>query len=296
MPTPGPTTTASLPASLPYSIAKARQIREFTGVFMRTTDQTTLTEGEGLDWNEISIAALNAQAVTESMTLNNPQMLADTLFTITPLMAGIHIKASNRTWARIAAVVRSQADVGKLAQSAMQRYKDSAYLALFSTFGTGASPGTGNPLQSGHLAAAARRITSNATEPGMGAIHGVFHGYGLKDIRDELVSGIGTYIVSSGMSEDIYKRGFKGGTVDGVNIWEDGNIVIDSTPDARGAVHAQDAVVQVQGRALRRYERELPDYGGGGKEWFWYDEFAYGERSAGNWAYTLLHDATAPTS
>ena len=292
----GPTLTSSLDNSLPYSIMKAREVREYEGTFMRTTDQTTLSEGEGLDWNEVAIAALAAQAITESMTLNNPQQLSDSLFTITPLVAGIHIKATNRTWARIASVVKSQAEVGKLAQNAMQRYKDEQYLSLFSTFGTGASPGTGNPLQSGHLAAAKSRIRSNATEPAVGAIHGVFHGFPLKDIRDEIVSGIGTYTIPAGMSEQVYKNGFQGMTIDSVNIWEDGNITIDSTPDARGAVHAQEAVVQVQGRGLKRYERELPDYGGGGMEWFWYDEFQYGERSSGNWAFTMLADATAPTS
>ena len=119
----GDTTTGSLTQSMPYTIAKARQGREYEGTFMRTTDQTTLSEGEGLDFNEISIAALNAQAITETSTLNNPQQLADTLFSVTPLIAGVHIKATDRTWRRISKVVKSQADVGKLAQNALQRQK-----------------------------------------------------------------------------------------------------------------------------------------------------------------------------
>lgn len=294
MPT-GPTTTGSLTDSLPYSIAKARQIREYDGTFMRTTDQTTLKEGEGLDWNEISIAQLNAQAITETTTLNNPQQLADTLFTITPQVAGIHIKATDRTWARIAGVVKSQANVGKLAQNAMQRKKDEDYLALAATMSTGASPGTGNPLQSGHIAAAKANIRSNTTEPAMGPIHFVAHGFQIKDIRDEIVAGIGTYNIPAGMTEQVYKRGYQGMTVDSVNIWEDGNITIDAVPDANAMVHAEEGVVQVQGRSLKRFERVLPDYGGGGKEWFWYDEYAYGIR-ASYWCYLLKSDATAPTS
>lgn len=262
---------------------------------MRTTDQTTLSEGEGLDWNEISISQLAAQAITETTTLNNPQALQDTLFTITPQVAGIHIKATDRVWARIASVVKSQANVGSLAQNAMQRKKDEDYLSLFSTMSTGASPGTGQPLQSGHLAAAGANIRSNTTEAAMGPIHCVLHGFQLKDIRDEIVAGIGTYTVPAGMTEQVYKQGFKGMTVDGINLWENGNITIDSVPDANGAVHAEEGVVQVQGRRLKRFERELPDYGGGGKEWFWYDEYAYGIR-ASYWCYLLKSDATAPTS
>lgn len=291
----GPTTTGSLADSLPYSIASARRIREYEGVFMRTTDQNTLQEGEGLDWNEVSIDQLQAQAVTETTTLNNPQQLADNLFTVTPLVAGIHIKATDRTWRRIAGKVKSQANVGTLAQNAMQRYKDENYLALFATMDSGASPGTGQPLQSGHIAAAKARIRSNVTEPAVGPIHFVGHGYQIKDVRDEIVAGVGTYTVPSGMTEQVYRNGFQGMTVDSVNIWEDGNIVIDSTPDANAAVHAQEGVVQVQGHTLKRFERELPDYGGGGKEWFWYDEFAYGIRQS-VWCYLLKSDATAPTS
>ena len=295
MPT-GPNTTGTLTESMPYTIASSRKIREFEGVFMKTTDQTTLTEGEGLDWNEISIAQLNAQAVTENMTFNNPQQLADTLFTITPLVAGIHIKASDRLWARIASVVKTQANVGKLAQNAMQRYKDEQYLALFSTMSTGASPGTGQPGQSGHIAAANANITGNTTEGAMGKVHGVFHQFQVKDFRDELVSGIGTYAIPAGLTADVYLHGYKGINVDNVHIWVDNNITIDSVPDANGAIHAQEGVVQVQGRSPKRFERVLPDYGGGGgKEWFWYDEFAYGIRAA-YWCYLFKSDATAPTS
>lgn len=294
MPT-GATTTGSLTDSLPYSIAKARQIREYEGTFMRTTDQTTLTSGTGLDWNEVSIAALNAQAITENMTLNNPQQLADTLFTITPLMAGIHIKATDRTWDRIAGVVKSQANVGSLAQNAMQRYKDEAYLALAAT-ATTTLGATGTSMQSGHIAAAAYRIRSNTTEPAMGPINHVNHGFVLKDIRDELVAAVGTYSIEPGMTADVFQRGLKGLTVDSVAVWEDGNVTINSTPDARGLTHAKEAIVMVQGFQPKRFERDLPDFGGGGKEWFWYDEFAYGERSAGNWFYGHLNDATAPTS
>ena len=38
----GETTTGSLTESLPYSIARARLIREFEGVFMRTTDASVI--------------------------------------------------------------------------------------------------------------------------------------------------------------------------------------------------------------------------------------------------------------
>jgi len=36
--------------------------------------------------------------------------------------------------------------------------------------------------------------------------------------------------------------------------------------------------------------------GGGATEMYLYDEYAYGERSAGNWLYEVYTDALAPTS
>ncbi len=56
------TTTGSLADSRQLIIDSARITREFEGVFMRTTDAQKLPEGTGLDWNEISLAALTGQS------------------------------------------------------------------------------------------------------------------------------------------------------------------------------------------------------------------------------------------
>lgn len=274
-------------------IADARIIREYEGVYQRTCDMVKLKEGTGLDWNEISLSALTAQGISETTILDNPQQLQDTLFTIEPIMTGIMLRITDRTYRRIVNVVEGK--IGSLAGNAMSRRKDQDYLTLFSTFGTGASPGSGNPLSFGHITAAVNRIKSNTTEPSVSAIHTVLHGFQIKDLQDEIVSGIGTYVVPAGMTEDVYKRGWSG-TIASSNVWEDGHITIDSTPDARGATHAQEAVVMVQGANLRTENRRRPDFGGGADEVFMYDEYALGERSAGNWAYTMFSDATAPTS
>ena len=48
--------------------------------------------------------------------------------------------------------------------------------------------------------------------------------------------------------------------------------------------------------ALNTETQRDPAFGGGADELFMTDEYIFAERSAGNWAYAHLSDATAPTS
>ena len=289
----GETTTGSLADSLPTIIADARIVREYEGTWKRTCDVRDQAKGTGLSWNEISLAQISAQDITETTINQNFQQLADTLFTITPSMTQIALKITDMTYRKIASVVESK--VGSLAGNAMARKKDEDYLSLFSTFGTGASPGTGNPLSFGHIAAAKNRISSNVTEPSSAPVYAVLHGFQIKDLQDEVLAGIGTYTIPDGMTEQVYRKGFMG-TVAGANVFEDGNITVPATPDARGAVHSGDAVVAVLGMGIKTEQRRDPSFGGGADEIFMTDEYGFGERSAGNWAFAILSDATAPTS
>lgn len=286
------TDTGSLADSKQLVIDSARIVREYEGVWSRTTDVQRLSENTGLSWEEISLAQLSAQAVTETTILENPQSITDALFSVTPTMTGINVIVTDRVYRRMPKSVIAK--MGALAQNAIDRKKDEDYLATFATATTTLS-GTGTTLASGIIDAAKNRITSNTTEPAMGTIVTVLHGFQIKDIQDELKSGVGTYAIPSGITEDVFRRGFQG-TVGGTNVYEDGNIAINATPDARGAVHAREAIVMVQGMSPRSTTRRREEIGGGAEEMFIYDEYGLGERSAGNWLYGVLTDATAPTS
>jgi len=274
-------------------IADARIVREYDGTWQRTTDVRTLKDGTGLNWQEISLAQLVAQDITETTNNENPQQIADTLLSVEPTMTQILVKITDRTYRKIAGVVESK--MGTLAGNAMARKKDEDYLSLFSGFSGDADPGAGQPMTFGHIAAAKSRITSNTTEPATGSIFAILHGFQIKDIQDTIVAGLGTYNVPKGMTEDVFKSGFQG-TVTGVNVFEDGNITIDGAADAIGAVHAKEAVVAVMGMSIKTETRRDPAYGGGADEVYMTDEYAFVERSASNWAYGQTSDATAPTS
>ena len=288
----GYTTTGALADSLPTVIAAARLVREQEGVMPQLVDKQTLGEGIGLTWNEVSLSKLTATSITESTQLDNPQQISDTLFSITPTVVGIHTLITDRVAARISKNVYAR--LGALAQNAIQRKKDEDGLTVLDGASTSLG-GAGTTLTSGIIAAGVTRISSNTTEPGNPPFRCVLHGFQIKDIYDEIVAGVGTYPVDEGLTARVFTEGFRG-MIAGAQVYEDGNITIDSSDDAKGGVFAQEAIVLVQGRQPRAETRREPHIGGGATSMFLYDEYAYGERSAGNWLYEIYSDATAPTS
>ena len=287
----GDTITQSLDNSLPVVVAAARQVREFEGVMPNLCDKVTLDEGTGQSWREVSMAQLTAQEVTETTRLDNPQQMSDTLFTITPTVVGIQTLVTDRVAARISP--KAYAQVGSLAQNAIERKKDEDGLTVLdgATTSFGSSSTT---LTSGHISAATYRISSNTTEPGNPPYRCVLHGFQIKDIADEITAGVGTYNLSEGPTARVFAEKFQG-MIAGAQIYEDGNITVSSNA-AKGGVFAQEAIVIVQGRAPRTATVRREDIGGGATVLYLYDEYAYGERSSGNWLFEIHSDATAPTS
>ena len=288
----GDTITQSLADSLDTVVASARQVREYEGVMPNLVDKVTLGEGTGLSWREVDMAQLTAQAITETTILDNPQQMSDSLRTITPTVTGIQTLITDRVASRLNP--KAYAQLGSLAQNAIQRKKDEDGLTVLDG-ATTSLPGAGNTLTSGHIAAAVYRISSNETEPGNPPYRCVLHGFQIKDIFDEIVVGIGTYNVPEGLTARVFAEGFRG-QIANAQIYEDGNISIDDNDDAKGGVFAQEAIVLVQGRSSRATSVRREDIGAGATVVYLYDEYAYGERSAGNWLYEIQSDATAPTS
>jgi len=275
----GDTTTQSLADSLPTVIAAARQVREQEGVVPNLVDKVTLGEGTGVSWNEVSMAQLTAQTVTETTRLDNPQQMSDTLLTITPTVVGIHTLITDRVAARISK--NAYAKVGGLAQNAIQRKKDEDGLTAID----GASLTIGS--------------SGSALTTGNPPYRAVLHGFQIKDLYDAVAS------ISSGnpptetgytdgLSARVFQEGFRG-RIHNCEIFEDGNITITSNA-CKGGIFAQEALILVQGRSPRTETRREPHIGGGSTSVFLYDEYAYGERSAGNWLFEVETDATLPTT
>ena len=292
----GETLSTTLSGALPTVIQQARAIREYEGTFNITTTKHTVGAGEGGTFNEFQIAQIDAQDITETTVMNNPQQFAGTLLSQSPTMSQIMVKVTDRTYHRIAKVVSSK--LGGLAGMAMKRKRDEDYLSLFAGFATTASPGSAQPLSFGHISAAVALAENNATEGATTQIYSVLHGYGIKDIQDEILAGVGTYTIPTGMTEATFRKGFVG-SVAGSNVMRDNNITINATPDARGATHAKEGVYQIQGMTYKVKERYDPAYGGGAQEVFITDEYSFLENTSSGtqvFCYAHLHDATAPAS
>lgn len=289
------TTTSSLSDSLEVLVSSARATREQAGGAAQLVDRQTLGQGRGLTWKEITLAKLTATAVSETEKLDNPQQITDEQFTIVPTVVGVHTILTERLKARISNLAFAQ--IGKLGQNAIERKKDVDVIAIFDTFTSLGAAGTS--LTSGLISAGSVRITSNATEPGHPPIRVVLHGFQKHDLFTELVAGVGTYPVPDGDTASVFKRGFTL-PIAGAEVYEDGNIAIDGSDDAKGAIFAKEAIVLVQGRVPWRKEREEPDIGGGATSVWLYDEYAIGERLAAGttsaWGYELYSDATSPSS
>jgi len=292
MATSGWTTTSALADSLDDVRSSARIVREYEGVMPQLVSKETLGEGIGVSWQEITYAQLTAQAVTETTDLDNPQQISDSLLTITPTMVVIETFLTDRVLARINK--KGWAKMGQLAQNAIQRKKDEDGLTLFASATGTSDPGAGNTLTSSYIASAKANISSNTTEPGSPPFRCVLHGFQIKDLHDELTAGVGTYVVTEGLTARVFSEGFKL-PVAGCEVYEDGNITIDGSGDAKGGVFAQEGIILVQGRAPRVVEVRNEKRGGGGYHVYHYDEYAYGERLS-SWVYLMESDATAPTS
>ena len=287
----GWTSTGSLADSLDDVRSSARIVREYEGAIPQLVDKETLGEGMGLSWKEIKYEQLTAQAITETTTLDNPQQIADSLITVTPTVVGIETFLTDRVQARINK--KGFAKIGQLAQNAIQRKKDEDGLTLFASATGTSDPGAGVTLTSGHIASAKYNISSNTTEPGKPPYRCVLHGFQIKDLFDELVAGVGTY-VGEGLPARVFTTGFNL-PIAGCEIYEDGNITIVSSGDAKGGVFAMEGILLVQGRAPRVVAVRNEKRGGGGNHVYHYDEYAYAERLS-NWVYLMESDATAPTS
>ena len=109
---------------------------------------------------------------------------------------------------------------------------------------------------------------------------------------------VGTYILNAGLTDEIYRKGFIGSVnaAFGANIWIDDNITVDTNDDAEGFVFAQEGIILVDGMGLRKEAKRRPEYGGGADQIWMTMEYVFAERSPGNWLYSFVTDALAPTS
>ncbi len=292
----GYTTTDSLADSLEQIIDSARIRREYPAVTATLAERHELKDNTGLSWSEIEVSRLTAQGgITESTILDNPQEWSDIIRTVTPTITGITTFISRRSQHRLNKMVLAQLGSGMM--DAIERKRDLDGLATLDG-ATNSNPGASSTMTSGVISADVANIQGNATEGATGAISTVLHGFQIKPLQDEIVAGLGTYPIPQGLTEQVYRRGFKG-SVSESEVFTDGNIVIDGSGDAKGATFARMGFLYIQGMDLITYDKDVPKRGGGGVQKWIYDEYAFAERLSNSTSVFIREnysDAPAPTT
>jgi hypothetical protein len=105
---------------------------------------------------------------------------------------------------------------------------------------------------------------------------------------------VGTYDISEGASFRVFKEGFKG-MINTAQAFENGDLSIDGSDDAKAGVFSKEGIVLVQEMAPRMETERMPRTGGGSTIITHTDSYAYGIRQ-NQWVHEIISDATAPTS
>lgn len=289
----GENTTGTLPEGLESQIAAARIRAEFEGVWARVTTPQRQEANTGLAWTMDILEKLEAQDIQETTNNQNFQRFRAAQITGTPEMTQIITKTTDRFKRKESTKVLAK--LGALAGNAMGRKKDRDFIATFSVMNTGASPGAGNVVTRGHLAAARSRIRSNTSEPSMVDVNAVLRGEQVYYLETEIEAGLGTYMIPDGMSEDVYKEGFNG-RAGGCNVWTDDNIPTFGATNAHGAVLARNGMHAVLGMGLKTEPDRDIYFGGGADVLSMVEEYTFVEDGGGFWAFRITSDATPPTS
>lgn len=270
-------------------------VAEYGTVMTRLVDRRTLPMNSGRAWDEVSVSRLDpAQTIDEDTDLENFQQFVDTLFSVEPVMVGIATFMTDK--ARSIVSKETLGQTGQGMQNSIERRKDMDGLTVLDS-GTSYG-GAGSTLTHGIISAAKTENAYGAgVEPWTGRQVGVLHSRQIKDIRDELTSGVATYPTPNGLTETVYREGFEG-KVDGVELWVDDLMTIDASDDVKGGVFAAGkggAIVHVQGTEKKTKERYNPARGGGGMELFQYDDYGWGIRLSNSLA-EIYTDAATVTS
>lgn len=294
----GDNTTSSLTDSLPSVIAGARTVREDVGVgsFVSTVDRKQLPMGTGRNWQEVDLARITAQAVPENQKLDNPQQLVDTLISVEPTMSGVHMIFTPESLHYVSENVSSE--WGKLMQNAIQRLKDRQGLNIYDG-ATVTGGGTGTTLNSGIVSAMVAQIQGDVDESALETEEVYFfaHAFQLHDVRTEITGGVGTYVLTPGMTQEAFARGQSSiDRIGGAVVRRNNNVRIDATPNAHGGVHAKSGIILVEVSGKQRAFTERMANRAGAEAMWLYDWYGYLERSAGNLVKRILTDATAPTT
>ena len=242
-------TTGSLENAQRIIIATARYTEEHNAPAMALIEQFNLPSGSK-QVTVPKVGSMTMSDLTDGMDIVDEESIGMTTVDLTASEVGAKIIITDKLARQSAENVFSI--IGRQLGDGMARKKDADVLALYSGFSTdfGAA---GRSLSLANLSATVayakgKKFGSN--------VYIVQHPFAVWDIANTAVTASTTYPVPAGWSADLLGNFFSGlRPMNGVPIFEDGNITIDSNDDAVG-VCADKSALAVLKSVDTRTERQ----------------------------------------
>ena len=229
-------TTGSLENAQNIIIAAARYTEEHNAPAMNLIEQFTLPKGSK-QVTVPKVGQMSMQDLTDGVDIVDEEDIGMTTVDLTASEVGAKIILTDKLVRQSAENVFSM--IGRQLGDGMARKKDVDVLALYSGFSTDIGA-AGRSMSLANVSAAiayakGKKFGSN--------VYIVQHPFAVWDIANTAVTASTTYPVPAGWSADLLGNFFSGlRPINGVPIFEDGNISIDSSDDAVGVIADKSAL------------------------------------------------------
>ena len=229
-------TTVSLENAQNIIIAAARFTEEHNAPAMNLIEQFTLPKG-AKQVTVPKVGQMSMQDLTDGGDIVDEEDIGMTTVDLTASEVGAKIILTDKLVRQSAENVFSM--IGRQLGDGMARKKDVDVLALYSGFSTDIGA-AGRSMSLANVSAAVayakgKKFGSN--------VYIVQHPFAVWDIANTAVTASSTYPVPAGWSADLLGNFFSGlRPINGVPIFEDGNISIDSSDDAVGVIADRSAL------------------------------------------------------
>jgi hypothetical protein len=229
-------TTGSLESAQNIIIAAARYTEEHNAPAMNLIEQFTLPKGSK-QVTVPKVGQMSMQDLTDGVDIVDEEDIGMTTVDLTASEVGAKIILTDKLVRQSAENVFSM--IGRQLGDGMARKKDVDVLSLYSGFSTD----FGAAGRSMTLANVASAIAYAKGKKFGSNVYIVHHPFTVFDIANTAVTASTTYPVPAGWSADLLGNFFSGlRPINGVPIFEDGNISIDSSDDAVGVVADKSAL------------------------------------------------------
>ena len=260
-------TTGSLENAQKIIIATARYTEEHNAPAMNLIEQFNLPKGN----KQVTVPKVGQMSMSDlvdGLDIVDEEQIGMTTVDLTASEVGAKIILTDKLVRQSAQNIFSI--IGRQLGDGMARKKDVDVLALYSGFSTD----IGAAGRSMSLANVSATVAYAKGKKFGSQVYIVQHPFAVWDIANTAVTASSTYPVPTGWSQDLLGNFFSGlRPINGVPIFEDGNITIDSSDDAVGVCADKSALAvlkSVDTRTERQRDASLratevvitADYGG----------------------------------